>query len=113
MRDDVPRLGFKAKIRHRYLFEIARECLVLAHAGLRRRGYTPESIQLFCERSGVSKAGGWIDYSSLDAALRDHLEGKARRAMAVLDPVKLRLTNWASVIFQDLVFLSGFVAANN
>jgi glutaminyl-tRNA synthetase len=70
-------------------------------AGLRRRGYTPESIQLFCERSGVSKAGGWIDYSSLDAALRDDLEGKARRAMAVLDPVKLRLTNWAEVFGSD------------
>ena len=39
LRDDVPRLGFKAKIGNRYLFEIARECLVLAHGGLRRRGY--------------------------------------------------------------------------
>ena len=38
MRDDVPRLGFKARIRDRYLFEIAKECLALAHAGLRRRG---------------------------------------------------------------------------
>ena len=38
LRDDVPRLGFKARIRDRYLFEIAKECLVLAHAGLRRRG---------------------------------------------------------------------------
>jgi glutaminyl-tRNA synthetase len=66
-------------------------------AGLRRRGYTPQAIQLFCERSGVSKAGGWIDYSSLDAAQRDDLEGKAPRAMAVLDPVKLELTNWADV----------------
>jgi glutaminyl-tRNA synthetase len=65
--------------------------------GLRRRGYTPESLTLLAERSGVSKAGGWIDYSSLDAALRDDLEGKAPRAMAVLDPVKLRLTNWAEV----------------
>jgi glutaminyl-tRNA synthetase len=65
--------------------------------GLRRRGYTPEAIRLFCERSGVSKAGGWIDYSNLDAALRDDLEGKAPRAMAVLDPVKLKLTNWAQV----------------
>ena len=37
MRDDVPRLGFKARIKDRYLFEIARECLALAHAGLRRR----------------------------------------------------------------------------
>jgi glutamate--cysteine ligase len=38
LRDDVPRQGFKAKIRGRYLFEIARECLTLAHSGLRRRG---------------------------------------------------------------------------
>jgi len=65
--------------------------------GLRRRGYTPESLKLMAERSGVSKAGGWIDYSSLDIALRDDLEGKAPRAMAVLDPIKLKLTNWAEV----------------
>jgi len=66
-------------------------------AGLRRRGYTPRAIQLLCERSGVSKAGGWIDYASLEAALRDDLEGKAPRAMAALEPVKLELTNWAEV----------------
>jgi glutaminyl-tRNA synthetase len=66
--------------------------------GLRRRGYTPESLRLMAERSGVSKAGGWIDYSSLDIALRDDLEGKAPRAMAVLDPLKLKLTNWNEVI---------------
>ncbi|WP_019559210.1 glutamine--tRNA ligase [Caldimonas manganoxidans] len=65
--------------------------------GLRRRGYTPEAIRLFCERTGVSKAGGWIDYANLEIALRDDLEGKAPRAMAVLDPVKLKLTNWALV----------------
>lgn len=65
--------------------------------GLRRRGYTPEAIQLFCERIGVSKADSWIDYSTLDIALRDDLEGKAARAMAVLDPVRLKLTNWAEV----------------
>ncbi|HEX6705953.1 MAG TPA: glutamine--tRNA ligase [Albitalea sp.] len=65
--------------------------------GLRRRGYTPDSLKLMAERSGVSKAGGWIDYSSLDIALRDDLEGKAARAMAVLDPVRLKLTNWAEV----------------
>ena len=65
--------------------------------GLRRRGYTPEAIRLFCERTGVSKAGGWIDYSNLEIALRDDLEGKAPRAMAVLDPVRLKLTNWAQV----------------
>lgn len=66
-------------------------------AGLRRRGYTPEAIRLFCERTGVSKAGGWIDYGNLEIALRDDLEGKAPRAMAVLDPVRLKLTNWAEV----------------
>jgi len=63
-------------------------------AGLRRRGYTPESLQLFAERIGVSKADSWIDYSVLEGALRDDLEPKAARAMAVLDPVRLVITNW-------------------
>ena len=66
-------------------------------AGLRRRGYTPESIRQLCERAGTSKAGGWTDYASLDIALRDDLDPKAPRAMAVLDPVELRLTNWADI----------------
>ncbi|HEX7435389.1 MAG TPA: glutamine--tRNA ligase, partial [Caldimonas sp.] len=66
-------------------------------AGLRRRGYTPDAIRLMCERAGTSKAGGWTDYASLDNALRDDLDGKAQRAMAVLDPVKLKLVNWAEV----------------
>jgi glutaminyl-tRNA synthetase len=65
--------------------------------GLRRRGYTPESLQLLAERSGVSKAGGWLDYSSLEIALRDDLDPKAPRACAVLDPLKLKLTNFAEV----------------
>ncbi|HMN75449.1 MAG TPA: glutamine--tRNA ligase/YqeY domain fusion protein [Burkholderiaceae bacterium] len=63
-------------------------------AGLRRRGYTPEAIRLMCERAGTSKAGGWTDYASLDGALREDLDPKAARAMAVLDPVRLVLTNW-------------------
>ncbi|HMO45851.1 MAG TPA: glutamine--tRNA ligase/YqeY domain fusion protein [Rubrivivax sp.] len=66
--------------------------------GMRRRGYTPESLRLLAERSGVSKAGGWIDYSTLDIALRDDLDAKAPRAMAVLDPLKLVLSNWDQVI---------------
>ncbi|PXW97956.1 glutaminyl-tRNA synthetase [Sphaerotilus hippei] len=66
--------------------------------GLRRRGYTPESIQLFAERIGVTKADSWIDYSTLDIALRDDLEHKAHRGMAVLDPVRLVLTNWDEVM---------------
>lgn len=61
--------------------------------GLRRRGYTPEAIQLFCERIGVSKSDGWIDYSVLEQALRDDLDGKAARAMAVIDPIKLVIEN--------------------
>jgi len=71
--------------------------------GLRRRGYTPESLHLLAERSGVSKAGGWIDYSSLDIALRDDLDPKAARAMAVLDPLKLVLTNWDTVMGQGVI----------
>jgi len=69
--------------------------------GMRRRGYTPESIQLFAERIGVSKAPQWIDYGVLDQALRDDLDAKAPRAMAVLDPVKLVLTNYAQVMGAD------------
>ncbi len=65
--------------------------------GLRRRGYTPQAIRLMCERAGTSKAGGWTDYASLDAALREDLEGQAPRAMAVVDPVRLKLTNWATL----------------
>ncbi len=66
--------------------------------GLRRRGYTPESLQLFAERIGVTKSDSWIDYSTLDIALRDDLESKAHRGMVVLDPVKLTLTNWDEVM---------------
>ncbi|OAI62211.1 glutaminyl-tRNA synthetase [Ralstonia solanacearum] len=61
--------------------------------GIRRRGYTPESIQLFCERVGVSKADSWIDMSILEAAVRDDLDARAPRSVAVLDPVKLILGN--------------------
>ena len=62
--------------------------------GLRRRGYTPESIQLFCERIGVSKADGWIDMSTLEGSLRDDLDPKAPRATAVLRPLKLIIDNF-------------------
>ena len=62
--------------------------------GLRRRGYTPESLQLFADRIGVTKRDSWIDYSTLEGCLRDDLDPKAARAMAVLDPVQLTITNW-------------------
>ena len=66
--------------------------------GLRRRGYTPEALHLFAERIGVTKSDSWIDYSTLEGALRDTLDPIAPRAMAVLDPVKLVLTNWDEVM---------------
>ncbi len=66
--------------------------------GLRRRGYTPASLQLFAERIGVTKSDSWIDYSTLEGCLREDLEHQAHRGMAVLDPVKLVLTNWDEVM---------------
>ena len=66
--------------------------------GLRRRGYTPESLQLFADRIGVTKSDSWIDYSTLEGCLREDLEVKAHRGMAVLNPVKLILTNWDEVM---------------
>ncbi|MFT4101901.1 MAG: glutamine--tRNA ligase/YqeY domain fusion protein [Burkholderiaceae bacterium] len=62
--------------------------------GLRRRGYTPESLRLLCERTGVSKSDSWIDFGVLEGALRDDLDARAPRAAAVLDPVELVLTNY-------------------
>jgi glutaminyl-tRNA synthetase len=62
--------------------------------GIRRRGYTPESVQLFCERIGVAKADSWIDMSTLEGALRDDLDPKAPRAAAVLNPLKLVIDNF-------------------
>ena len=66
--------------------------------GLRRRGYTPESMRLFAERIGVSKSDSWIDYSTLEIALRDDLDPKASRASVVLDPLRLSITNWDEVM---------------
>ncbi|MDB5762355.1 MAG: glnS [Herminiimonas sp.] len=62
--------------------------------GIRRRGYTPEAIQLFAERIGVAKADSWIDMSTLEGALRDDLDPKAPRATAVLKPLKLIIDNF-------------------
>jgi glutaminyl-tRNA synthetase len=62
--------------------------------GMRRRGYTPEAIQLMCERTGVTKSDGWIDYSVLEGALREDLDEKAPRAIAVLRPLKLIIDNF-------------------
>ncbi len=72
--------------------------------GLRRRGYTPQSIQLFNERIGVSKSLQWIDYAVLEQALRDDLEHRAPRATAVLRPVRLVIDNYPAGQHEDCVF---------
>ena len=66
-------------------------------AGMRRRGYTPAAIRKMADDSGASKTNIWLDYAVLDIAQRDDLEGQAPRAMAVLDPVALKLSNYAEV----------------
>jgi glutaminyl-tRNA synthetase len=63
--------------------------------GLRRRGYTPESLRLLADRTGASKSNSWIEYSVLESCLREDLDAKAARAMAVIDPIKLIITNVA------------------
>lgn len=62
-------------------------------AGLRRRGYTPESLRDFCERIGISKSDGVVDFGLLEFCIRNHLENTAPRAMAVLNPLKVVITN--------------------
>ena len=69
--------------------------------GLRRRGYTAQSIRAMADATGASKTNIWVDYSALDTALRSDLETRAPRAMAVLDPLRLRLTNWIEIFGVD------------
>ena len=63
-------------------------------AALRRRGVTPEAIRLFCERIGVAKRDSWIEMDWLEKAIRDDLNPKTARAMAVLNPIKVVIENW-------------------
>ena len=62
--------------------------------GLRRRGYTPASIRNFCDRVGVAKSPNTIEYAFLEYCLREDLNETAQRVMAVLNPVKLTITNY-------------------
>lgn len=62
--------------------------------GLRRRGYTPKAIRNFCDRVGVTKSANTIEYDFLEYCLREDLNETAQRAMAVLRPVKLVITNY-------------------
>ncbi len=63
-------------------------------AGLRRRGYTPAAIRDFCNRIGVTKSDGTVEMSVLEAAIREDLDRRAPRRMAVLDPLRVVITNY-------------------
>lgn len=63
-------------------------------SGLRRRGYTPESIRDFCQRIGVAKADNEVDIALLEFCIREDLKMKAPRQMAVINPVKVVITNY-------------------
>ena len=63
-------------------------------AGIRRRGFTPESIQMMAQRTGVTKSDGWIDFGVLEGCVREDLDPKAPRGIAVLRPLKLVIDNF-------------------
>lgn len=67
---------------------------LLTIAGLRRRGYTPESIRNFCASVGIAKANSIVDMAQLEFAIRDDLNHKAPRVLAVLNPLKVVITNF-------------------
>ncbi len=71
-------------------------------AGLRRKGYTPQSIRDFVEISGISKANSTCDVAALDYCLREDLKLKSSRMMAVLDPIKLIIDNYDENITEEL-----------
>ncbi len=71
-------------------------------SGLRRRGYTPESIRRFCDLIGVAKSENIVDMSMLEYCVREDLNRKAPRVMAVLDPVRLIITNYPDDRVEEL-----------
>lgn len=71
-------------------------------SGLRRRGYSPESIVNFCDKIGVAKRDGVIDVSLLEFSAREHLNKVAPRVMAVLDPLKVTITNYPEGQIEEL-----------
>ncbi len=71
-------------------------------AGLRRRGYTPESIRDFVERTGVTKSDSVVDYALLEHCIRDELNRNAKRVMAVLEPLKVVITNYPEDEVEEL-----------
>lgn len=72
-------------------------------SGMRRRGYTPESIRAFCDMIGVNKAGGTVDVGMLEHAIREDLNTRAPRAMCVMRPLKVTLTNYPADKSETLI----------
>ena len=70
-------------------------------SGMRRRGYTPEGLRLFAKRAGISKSENVVDMSVLEGAVREELENSAPRMMAVLNPIKVTLTNFSDGLTQS------------
>ncbi|MGI6174721.1 MAG: glutamine--tRNA ligase/YqeY domain fusion protein [Christensenellales bacterium] len=70
--------------------------------GLRRRGYTAKAIREFCDRIGVAKANSTVDAAFLEHCVREDLNASAQRRMAVLQPLKVVLTNWEEGKFEEL-----------
>jgi glutaminyl-tRNA synthetase len=72
-------------------------------AGFRRRGVTPAAIRKFCEMIGVTKSDGVVEIGMLEHAIRDDLDKNAPRAMCVLKPIKLTLTNYAEAKRETMI----------
>ena len=98
----------------RKLLELVKENLVTGWddprmptvSGLRRRGYTPESIRNFSDRIGVAKRNNVIDVALLEHSVREDLNKKAQRVMGVLDPLKVVITNYPEGQAEDLVAIN-------
>ena len=75
-------------------------------SGLRRRGYTPESIRTFCERIGVAKADSMVDIALLEYCIREHLNKIAPRTMAVLQPLKVIIDNYPEDQVEELAAIN-------
>lgn len=71
-------------------------------SGIRRRGYTPESIREFCRRIGVTKQDNNVEMSALESCIREDLNERAERAMAVLDPLRVVIENLPEDFYQEL-----------
>ena len=63
-------------------------------SGIRRRGFPPSAIRLFCERMGISKSDSNIDFGILEDCAREVLDEDCPRAFAILNPLRVTLTNW-------------------